>query len=106
LQLDEHFANRKLSMEQRRDSFLIFKEAINNIYKHAQAKNVRIKVGLDDNHLYMNIQDDGIGFNTEVTTHRNGIKNMNQRTQRWKGTIAIHSSPGKGTEMLIRFPVA
>jgi two-component sensor histidine kinase len=105
LHMDEHFAGRKLNMEQRRDSFLIFKEAINNIYKHAQAKNVYIKVWMDNNHLYMNIRDDGKGFDTTVSTNRNGIKNINHRTEKWKGTIQINSSPGKGTEMLIHFPI-
>lgn len=105
LQLDEHFAKRKLNMEQRRDCFLLFKEAINNIYKHAAAKNVSIRVWLERNQLHMTIEDDGKGFDPAQVTHRNGLKNMQQRITKWKGRIDIQSAPGKGTRTMITLPV-
>ncbi|NII27182.1 hypothetical protein HB364_18990 [Pseudoflavitalea sp. X16] len=103
LQLDEHFAKRKLNMEQRRDCFLLFKEAINNIYKHAAARNVSIRVWLEHNQLRMTIEDDGKGFDITQTTHRNGLKNMRQRVQKWNGSIKIQSTPGNGTCTTISF---
>jgi two-component sensor histidine kinase len=105
LHLDEQFAQRKLNMEQRRDCFLLYKEAINNIYKHAHAKEVSIRVWLDRNQLFMTIKDDGKGFDTTKVTHRNGLKNMQQRVQRWDGSIEIQSAPGKGTRTTIRLQV-
>jgi ligand-binding sensor domain-containing protein/two-component sensor histidine kinase len=105
LQLDEQFAHRKLNMEQRRDWFLIFKESINNIYKHAQAKQVTIAVWLEKNRLHMTIQDDGTGFDTGQVTHRNGLKNMQQRVAKWQGRIDIQSAPGTGTITKLDFPV-
>jgi signal transduction histidine kinase len=105
LQLDEQFANRKLNMEQRRDCFLVFKETINNIYKHAEAKNVFIKLWLQNNSLFLEIKDDGIGFNTNVLTHRNGIKNIHNRMEKWDGDVSIKSAPGSGTQIKVRFPV-
>jgi ligand-binding sensor domain-containing protein/two-component sensor histidine kinase len=97
LHLDEQFAQRKLNMELRRDCFLLFKEAINNIYKHADAKNVTIRLWLDRGQLFMTIEDDGKGFDTTRVTHRNGLKNMQQRVKRWEGKISIRSEEGKGT---------
>jgi len=105
LVFDEKFANQKLNMEQRRDVFLIFKEAVNNIYKHAEAKNVRIEVNIQGNIIHINIQDDGKGYDPTKSTHRNGIKNMHQRVQRWKGSIHIDSSGGKGTTLRAGFPI-
>jgi len=105
LQLDEQFANRKLNMEQRRDCFLVFKETINNIYKHAQAKNVLIKLWLQNNSLFLEIKDDGIGFDTNIFTHRNGIKNIHNRMEKWDGDVSIKSSAGNGTQIKVRFPV-
>ena len=105
LQLDEQFENYKLNMDQRRDCFLLFKEAINNIYKHAQAKNVSIKLWVERNNLYMEIHDDGKGFNTSINTNRNGIKNMYSRMEKRKGSIKIKSEQGKGTSTELRFPL-
>ena len=105
LQLDEHFAQRKLNMEQRRDCFLLFKEVINNIYKHADAREVSIRVWLEGNQLHMTIEDDGKGFDPTQVTHRNGLKNMQQRIAKWKGQLQIQSAPGKGTRTTLNFPV-
>ena len=106
LELEEQFERYKLNMEQRRDCFLIFKEAINNIYKHANAKRVQIKVWIEKGHLHMNIQDDGKGFDTNTVTHRNGIKNIRNRIEKWKGHVTLKSIAGKGTVMQVNFPLS
>jgi two-component sensor histidine kinase len=106
LQLDEQFEKYKLNMEQRRDCFLIFKEAINNIYKHANAKHVEIKVWIEKGHLHMIICDDGKGFDTTTQTHRNGIKNIHNRIEKWKGKIAMNSVQGVGTVTQVNFPLS
>jgi ligand-binding sensor domain-containing protein/anti-sigma regulatory factor (Ser/Thr protein kinase) len=105
LQFDEQFAHRKLSMEQRRDLFLIFKEAVNNIYKHAQASKVQIRVWLNSNQLHIKIEDNGKGFDTSALTHRNGIRNLQQRAEKWKGTAKINSHSGKGTTIAVNLPI-
>ena len=105
LQLDEQFEHYKLNMDQRRDCFLLFKEAINNIYKHAHAKEVSIKVWVEKSHLYMEIADDGKGFDTSTNTNRNGIKNMHSRIEKRKGSIRIRSEQGQGTRTEITFPL-
>jgi signal transduction histidine kinase len=105
LQLDEQFEQYKLNMEQRRDCFLIFKESINNIYKHANAQHVHIKVWIDKSHLFMTIKDDGKGFDITAATHRNGIKNIRNRIQKWRGTLTINSAEGEGTVTELTMPV-
>jgi ligand-binding sensor domain-containing protein len=79
LALEENAGNKKLTMEERRDVYLIYKEALNNIHKHAEANNVWINVSQNQNYLLMKIKDDGKGFNTDLVTHRNGFKNLRSR---------------------------
>jgi len=101
LHLDEQFAHRKLNMEQRRDLFLIFKEAIHNVYKHAGAKNVTIHVWPEKHRLFMKIRDDGRGFDPGVLTQRNGLKNIRSRLEKWKGQLVVEAAAGHGCMILI-----
>jgi len=105
LQLEESSDNRKLSMEQRRDVYLIYKEALTNIHKHAGAKNVWINVSQNQNYLLIKIRDDGTGFKIEQTTHRNGLKNLRSRVEKWNGKINIQSEKNKGTGIEIKIPL-
>ena len=105
LDLDEKTGNKKLSMEQRRDVYLIYKEALNNIHKHANANNVWIHVIQHQNHLHMQIKDDGKGFNTNSITDRNGLKNLRSRVDKWNGKIKIRSMENKGTDIEIEIPL-
>lgn len=98
---DDRFANRKLNMEQRRDFFLLFKELINNIYKHSKASQVDIRVWLERNTLHLRVADNGIGFDKTKSTERNGVKNMHARTEKWRGQIEIKSAPDEGTVIKI-----
>ena len=106
LNFDENVEGKKLNMEQRRDVYLIYKESINNIYKHALAKNVWIDVQLHKGKLHLKIKDDGKGFDSSVTTNRNGLKNIRSRTGKWKGDVNIKTGPGNGTLIEIMIPLA
>ncbi len=105
LQLDPAFEEKKLIMEQRRDIYLLYKEAINNIFKHADAKEVIIKIAVEHNHLLLHIKDDGKGFETDKNFHRHGLQGMKERVKRWNGKIQIESAKNNGTSILIQIPV-
>jgi signal transduction histidine kinase/ligand-binding sensor domain-containing protein len=105
LQLDETSESQKMGMEQRRDVFLIYKEALNNILKHAAAQNAWITVWQTHQSFRMIIKDDGRGFQPDTPTDRNGMKNLQTRVERWKGTIRVDSAPGKGTSIEMNIPV-
>ncbi|MCC6288962.1 MAG: hypothetical protein IT249_13850 [Chitinophagaceae bacterium] len=94
LDFEEGFAFRKINIEQRRDIYLVYKEALNNIYKHSRATSFTVKVFLNGNMLHMQINDNGVGFDTTRTTNRNGLKNMKARIERWKGKISVVSGAG------------
>lgn len=106
LHLDPAFEGKKLVMEQRRDIYLLYKEAVNNISKHAAAKLVSIQIVIEHNQLILCIKDDGKGFETNTVSNRHGLKGMKERVKKWKGTITIESDVDKGTSIQIRLPVS
>lgn len=93
----------------RKSVYLIFKEALNNIIKHAQAKSVSMRVEIVNGMFEMVIQDDGVGFSTDAATRESGtddhptrghgLKNMTTRAEEMGGRLSIHSTPGKGTTL-------
>ncbi len=106
LSLDEAAAGKKLNMEQRRDLYLIYKESMNNIFKHAAANNVWIDVQWRNGKLHVKIKDDGNGFDPSVNTNGNGLKNILSRTEKWKGSTTIEATPGNGALIEIIIPLA
>jgi two-component sensor histidine kinase len=106
LSLDETVAGKKLNMEQRRDVYLIYKESMNNIVKHASANNVWVDTQWRNGKLVLKIKDDGKGFDPSVITNSNGLKNIRSRTGKWKGSTSIKTAPGNGTLIEIIIPLA
>ncbi len=92
-----------LTMERRRNFYLLFKEAIHNCAKYARAKQVTVSFEKEQNQLIMCVKDDGIGFilDHKSTDQRNlggnGLRNMNSRAAALGGNLEIITSPGKGT---------
>jgi len=102
---DEQLNELKLQMNNRKNFYLIFKEALNNVVKYAGAKNVWITVQLINDNIHFTIKDDGIGFDTTEYKEGNGIANMQRRSKDLHGNISIQSQPGAGTEIRLQFPV-
>jgi len=91
--------------------FYIITEALANIRKHAQAKNVQLGLDYNElNELTVNIKDDGIGFDVKeagvsaVGRGKWGLMSIRQRVASLGGTLAINSTPHQGTEVLVRIP--
>ena len=96
IKLEKPAGVNRLKTDKRRDVFLIYKEILNNIHKHAAATNVSIEMGFAGQQLVMVIRDNGKGFDKKAHTHRNGLKNLSSRVTRWKGKIDIETNV-KGT---------
>lgn len=86
-----------LSMTQRRDLYLIFKEAVNNLVKYSLAKNAVIKVIAEEHKIELLVQDDGKGFDKNEIRMGNGLQNMEQRAKTSGATVSVISQPGIGT---------
>mgnify|MGYP002619294501 FL=1 len=93
-----------LAMEQRRDLFLIFKEAVNNASKYSKASKVNIHLSRQNNSIHMIIQDDGAGFDMNNPRSSSGLKNMRERAAALGGHLHIDTAPGKGTCIELNFP--
>ena len=93
----------KIPMEQRRDIYLIFKEAVNNAVKYANCHFIRTAINLDKNMLSMNISDDGDGFDVGMVKNGNGLANMQKRAAAHKGICKLQSKIDEGTEIEVVF---
>lgn len=79
-------------------------EALHNVAKHSQARNVKVKLTISGGKLSLEIEDDGIGFSTRNAADRGfGLKGMRERASALGGSMKIHSQPGKGTRIRISF---
>ncbi len=83
--------------------YRIVQELLNNIIKHANASKVLVQVMKNDKELNITIEDNGIGFNKEEASIKNGagLKNVQSRVDYLKGSLDIQSTPGKGTSIHI-----
>ena len=93
----------------RHNIFLIVKESLTNVLKHAGGSVVYLQIKTDDQVLKIVIADDGKGFDTGLPlTHgqHNGLENMRRRAEAVGGTLTLTSDPGKGTrvEFSVSFP--
>jgi nitrate/nitrite-specific signal transduction histidine kinase len=89
------------SMEQRKNAYLIFKESINNVVKHAQASKVKVKIWSENNQIIIQVEDNGIGFDTNENFEGNGLQNFEQRADECDMKIKIDSEIGRGTSILL-----
>jgi PAS domain S-box-containing protein len=87
--------------------FRIIQEFINNSIKHSEATEVRIELVNNEEHIILNLKDNGIGFNiNELELFKgHGLKNIKTRIDSFKGEIKINSIIDKGTEFDIAFPI-
>jgi signal transduction histidine kinase len=84
--------------------YRITQELINNVLKHAKAKNVSLQIGQRDEKIILMIEDDGKGFETGNSKDGYGLRNLEARTKLLHGVMTIDSHPGKGTSVLIEIP--
>ncbi len=97
--IDEHFPVKRLLPEQRRNLYLIFKEAINNAAKYAGCTEVELIFGVVHGVLTLQIADNGQGFDPTSKEAGNGLYNMRQRAAEIGGHLRIISAPGEGTKV-------
>lgn len=104
--VDKEIFQQTLPMEQRRDFFLVFKEAVNNAAKYAQATSVTIRLSREHNNLQLTVSDNGKGFDTSRITSSSGLKGMRERATALDATLQIDSAPQNGTTICLQFQPA
>ena len=84
--------------------YRIIQESMQNIYKHANAKAIKISMSLEKNVICLNIIDDGNGFDTAKSKKGIGLKNMRSRVEDINGDITFTSQSGHGTTVNVKIP--
>ncbi|HYV95618.1 MAG TPA: two-component regulator propeller domain-containing protein [Chitinophagales bacterium] len=104
LQITPELQRLHLDMSQRKNLYLIFKEAINNAAKYADCRNVWIDLSMNGSHkIIMMIHDDGKGFDTNTGSNGNGLYNMKKRAGELNGELHFNSKVGEGTSLKLEF---
>ncbi len=94
--------------EIRHNVFLTFKEAVNNVVKHAQASEARIRLRLSPGHFIMEIEDDGRGIgglDTQAAQARSGLRNMRKRMDDIHGEFSVSGGAKGGTIVRLKIPL-
>ncbi len=97
------YPKKHLSPQNELHLFRITQELINNSVRHGKASNCTIKINYNDNKLYFDYADDGIGFNSENMQSKKGlgIKNIESRVSLLNGKFQLKSKKNKGFKILI-----
>jgi signal transduction histidine kinase len=95
-----------------REIFQIYREALNNIKKHAKASHVVVKLTQDDSRLSLVVDDNGEGFSfagrftgDELDRLRLGPISIKERTRTVGGVLTVESNPGHGARLTIEVPL-
>jgi signal transduction histidine kinase len=85
----------KISMEQRRNVYLMFKEAVNNIARHSEATKALIKLSREKEGILLHIEDNGKGFSISDNYDGNGLKNFRRRAAESFIELDVKSTPSR-----------
>ena len=92
--------------------YRMVQETLTNIQKHAQANNVTVDLRIYENGISIQITDDGIGFDVKTQSKKHqtinggfGLSGLKERVELLKGRFDLHSTPGKGTDIIIYIPL-
>ena len=87
--------------------YRVVQEAITNISKYAKARTVWVELAAQQDQVAVSVRDDGVGFDTaEQRSSAHGLMGMRFRVEAEGGTLAVLSTPGKGTLIRVKLPVA
>jgi signal transduction histidine kinase len=107
--LDVAGGARTLPEETEQHLLRIAQEAVANTVKHARAREVRIRLEMENGRLSLSVTDDGQGFEqtdafSEIGGHF-GLLGMRERAERLGGELELHSTPGRGTQVEVKVPI-
>ncbi|MBI3974697.1 MAG: ATP-binding protein [Chloroflexi bacterium] len=97
---------RRLRQETELVIYRIFREALTNVQRHAQAQQVRVSLQLTAQEVCLEVQDDGTGFDLSAQESRRigGLRSMHRRAELAGGHCRIESAPRRGTTVVVRLP--
>jgi signal transduction histidine kinase len=107
IQLEMDGDLKDLSDRHRTYLYRIVQEGLTNCARHAQAKNIRVRLEDANGQVALTVEDDGIGFDAHAgVVYGLGLLGLTERVRELSGNIAIESQPGKGTKLAVVLPVS
>lgn len=94
----------KISMEQRYNAYMMFKEAVNNLAKHSEATLATVKIEQNKEAIFIEINDNGKGFVVAENHDGNGLRNFERRSKLSLISIEVKSTPSVGTTIRMEIP--
>jgi signal transduction histidine kinase len=98
-------AEARLDRAAREAVFYVAADALGNVSRHARARHVVLALRHEDGAVVLEIQDDGVGFQTERAVGGLGLRNIRQRAFNAGARLELESRPGAGTRLVMRMPV-
>jgi signal transduction histidine kinase len=102
---EQQGAPSKIPAVVRRNVLLFLKEAVHNAVRHGEPIRVTIRWRLARRSLFLEIADDGRGFDPSTTPRGTGLLSLHRRAQELGGTFSLESSPGSGTRVSLDIPL-
>jgi two-component system sensor kinase FixL len=90
----------------RREMFLLFKEAVNNMVRHSGCTEADLEFRADQHGFVLRVRDNGRGFDPASATTGHGLRSMRERTEALGGHLDVWSCPGSGTVLTFTIPLA
>jgi signal transduction histidine kinase len=83
----------------------VVQEALHNVRKHSGAATVSVELAVQDGTAWVQVRDDGAGFDTEAVIGGYGLGGMRARVEQVGGALTIISAPGQGTAIRTEVPL-
>lgn len=107
IELDFHSSDliekQRIDPEERRQIYLIFREAIHNVLRHSRCKRVAIEISCAGGRLVLSVRDDGVGFDTAAHSEGRGIESMHRRAESLSGLLEWKQD--QGTNLILTIPL-
>jgi signal transduction histidine kinase len=93
----------RISLALQKELYRVAQEALNNVVRHSRAGKVTLRLGFDDRRAWLEVEDDGVGFDLSEARERGGfgLRGLRERAEKAGGSFEIRSSPGKGTRLRV-----
>lgn len=87
--------------------FRIFQETLTNVARHAQATEVTVRLDVCEDHLILEVKDNGVGISSQALadSHSLGLLGMRERALLFGGSVEVRGEPERGTTVTVRIPV-
>jgi signal transduction histidine kinase len=89
----------------RREVFLLFKEAVNNMVRHSDCSTADLEFSVTPEGLVLSVVDNGRGFDVDAESAGHGLRSMRERAAALGGCVSTESHGGVGTTLIFRIPL-